>query len=175
MKIRYFAKNYTASDKFKDLLEKKLIKLDKYFESEVDAKVNLLENAGLFRLELTLTTKGMLFRSEVESDNMFNNIDLALPKLERQIIKFNKKNVAKNKKAVFEPDLEFLNEEPQYVPASVVRNKEFDLEPISTEMAIDNMEGLGHVFYVFLNVDTDKVSVVYKRDDNNYGLIAVNY
>ena len=90
MEIKYVAKNYKISDKFKDIIEKKLSKIEKYFDKSVDVKVACSEQNDNCKLELTINSNGLYLRSEVTSDNMYNNIDLALPKLENQIVKNNK-------------------------------------------------------------------------------------
>ncbi len=176
MKIKYIAKTYKPSSKFKEILEKKIDKLEKYFTSDADAKVNLSQIGNFYKLELTINSKGAFFRSEVTSDNMYTNIDLALPKLERQLVKFSDRFASKLKKDAFEnPELLFLNEKPEKVESSVVRVKRFELVPITVDEAISQMEALGHAFYIFLNLETDKVSVVYKRDGGDVGLIEVTY
>ena len=101
MKISYTSKNYNISDKFKDILEKKLAKLERYFDEDVSVKVNCIEQAKQDKLEVTINARGMFFRSEVLSDNMYNNIDLALPKIEKQIIKQGSKFKSKLKRDAF--------------------------------------------------------------------------
>ena len=104
---------------------------------------------------------------------MFNNIDLALPKLEKQIVKSNKKY--KNKfaeKNTFD-SFEYIEKEPEVISHKVVKTKSFELEPISVEDAEAYMEAVGHSFYVFLNGETGEINVLYKRNDGNLGLIEV--
>ena len=173
MDIKYVAKNYKISDKFKDIVEKKLARIEKYFDRDVEVKVSCTEQNDRCKLELTINSSGLYLRSEVESDNMYNNIDVALPKLEKQIVKNNKKY--KNKfaeKAVFD-SFEFLDEEPKNETYKVVKTKTFDLDPISVEDAEAYMEAVGHNFYVFLNGETGEINVLYKRNDGNLGLIEV--
>ncbi len=177
MKISYTSKNYNISDKFKDILEKKLAKLERYFDEDVSVKVNCIEQAKQDKLEVTINARGMFFRSEVLSDNMYNNIDLALPKIEKQIIKQGSKFKSKLKKDAFnnaEALFEALNKEEVESP-KLVKVKKFDLDPLTVEDAEAYMEALDHNFYVFLNAETGKVCVVYKRNDKDYGLIEVNY
>ena len=68
---------------------------------------------------------------------------------------------------------EFIEEEPEPIAARVVKNKTFELDPISVEDAIAFMEAVGHNFYVFLNGETGEINVIYKRNDGNLGLIEV--
>ena len=116
----------------------------------------------------------MLYRSEVSGDEMYNNIGLALPKIERQIVRHKDKKIAKSR--VKEVNAyEFIKEEPEEELADVYKKKSFNLDPITVDEAKDYIERLGHTFFVFLNAETGKVNVLYKRKDEKYGLIEVNY
>ena len=172
MEIKYIAKNYKISDKLKEVIEKKLSKLEKYFNKDVDVKVACTEQNDNCKLEVTINSAGLFIRSEVSSDNMYNNIDLAMPKLERQIVKNNKKY--KNKFAEKPVDsFEYLEEAPAESKKKVVKTKSFELAPISVEDAEAYMDAVGHSFYVFLNGETGEVNVLYRRNDGNLGLIEV--
>ena len=174
MNIKYVAKNYKISDKFKDVIEKKLSKLDKYFSRNVEAKVNCIEQNEKERLEITLNADGLFLRVEVQGDNMYNNIDIALPKLERQVVKsgrrFKDKFVSKESVSGYE----FIEAEPEEVNVKISKKKSFELDPITVEDAIQYMEGIDHPFYVFLNAETGDVNIVYKRNDGDLGLIEVH-
>lgn len=172
MKVKYVAKNYKISDNFKEVIERKLEKIEKYFNSDYDVKIACTEQGNDQKLEITINANGLFIRSEVTSDNMYNNIDLALPKIERQILKTTAR--FKNKFKRLER-LEFLDEFVNDPEEKLVKVKRFDLEPVTVDMAIAQMEALEHTFYVFLNVETGLVSVVYKRADNNIGLIEVTH
>ena len=173
MDIKYVARNYKISDKLKDIIEKKLEKLEKYFNKDVDIKVACSEQNDRCKLEITINSSGLFLRSEVESDNMYNNIDLALPKLERQIVKNNKKYKNKFAERVAFDTFEFIEKEPEVEKSKVVKTKSFELDPISVDDAEAYMEAVGHNFYVFLNGETGEINVLYKRNDGNLGLIEV--
>ena len=147
--------------------------MERYFDRNVEVKVSCTEQNDRCKLELTINSSGLYLRSEVESDNMYNNIDTALPKLEKQIIKNNKKYRSKfAEKATFDT-FEFLEEAPKMETQKVVKTKTFDLDPISVEDAEAYMEAVGHNFYVFLNGETGEINIIYKRNDGNLGLIEV--
>lgn len=173
MDIKYFAKNYKISDKFKDIIEKKLGKLEKYFNKDIDVKVACTEQNDTCKLEITINSSGLFLRSEVASDNMYNNIDLALPKLEKQIVKNTKKYKNKFAEKITFDAFEYIEEEPEQTKSKIVKNKSFELDPISVEDAEAYMEAVGHNFYVFLNGETGEINVLYKRNDGNLGLIEV--
>ncbi len=172
MSIKYVAKNYKISDNFKEVIERKLEKIEKYFNNDYDIKVACTEQGKDQKLEITINANGLFIRSEVVSDNMYNNIDLALPKIERQILKNTSRFKNKFKKL---ERLEFLDEFEESPEEKLVKVKRFDLEPITVESAIAQMDALEHTFFVFVNVVTGLVSVVYRRADNNIGLIEVTH
>ncbi len=174
MNISYVAKNYKITDKFKGILEKKLGKFERYFSKNYDVKVCCTEQNSKCKLEITINADGLFVRSEVLSDNMYNNIDLAMPKLERQVIKGADKYNNKFRRGEVDK-YEFLTELPVEKIGRVVKTKHFDLDPITVDDAEAQMEALGHNFYVFLNAKSGLVSVLYKRADNNLGLIEISY
>lgn len=170
MRIEILTKNYNPSEKLKDLITKKVDRLDKFFEDDMKIKVMLKESNEVYTLELTMVQDGKVLRSEVSSDNMYNNIDDALPKLEKQIIKHHDKVASKFKKFRAK-DFSVPEAAPVEQKRSVVRRKEYELIPMTVEDAIDELELVGHSFYVFENKSTNNVNVLYKRNDGDYGLI----
>ena len=175
MRIEITSKNYNVSDKLKAIIEKKVGKLDKYFNDDAVAKVNCRQEGNLNKLELTVRSKGLFYRAEVSSDNMYENIDLALPKVERQIVKYGDKFFTRLKKDSLNKDYLFFEEAPIIPKSEVVKKKTFELEPISVEDAKVFLDTIDNNFYIFLNRETNKVNVLYRRLDNNFGLIEVLY
>ncbi len=177
MKVQIMSKNYTVSEKLERIITEKVNKLDRYFEDSATAKVVCSRaNKDLFKLELTIKDKGLLFRSEVISDNMYQNIDLALPKVERQIIKYSTKIKDKLRKGadlkelLFNDDLDY-EIKPEECHVSKVKN--FDIYPLSTNEAIMELENSDHAFYVYVN-EKGKVNIIYKRAEGDYGIIDPN-
>lgn len=173
MKITFVEKKYAIGNRFKDVISEKLEKLQKYFGEDASARVVCSKQNNIEKLEVNVTNKGLLYRAEVSSDNMYDNIDLALPKIEKQIVRNREKTT--QSKRVAKPTFEFLEEMPEVKLPEVYKRKVFDLEPTLLEDAKDAIERLGHSFYVFLNAETGKVNVLYRRNDQKYGLIEVNY
>lgn len=166
---------YKAAKRIKTVIEDKLARLDKYFEDEVNAKVVLIKVAKQEKLEITLSSKGMLYRCEVTSDNMYNNIDYALPKLEKQIVRENEKRKDKKKgKNLIEFPFEFLEAEPEELP-SIYKTKTFDLDPMLVDDARFAIERLGHDFFAFLNAENGRINILYRRKDGKFGLIDLKY
>ena len=176
MKIEFIERNYDIGNRLKELLTKKINKLDRYFGDDATARVVCKLENKTYKLELTITNKGLLYRSEVTGENMYENIDLALPKIERQIIKQADKRKDKFKTGAFDiPEFLFLDEKPEEKKSEIYKKKTFDLIPITVEDAKEFMEALDHKFYVFLNAETGLVNVLYTRGDGQLGLIECNY
>lgn len=178
MKIEILERGgYTVSQRLERILKEKLEKLSKYFDDEAKAKVVCMKEAKQEKLEITIQSKGLLYRSEVSSDNMYDNIDYALPKLEKQIVRNNEKRKEKKAKGSKQENFlpfEFLEEEPEELPA-IYKKKTFDLDPMMIDDARFAIERLGHDFFVFLNAETGKINIIYRRRDGKFGLIDLNY
>ncbi|MGI6213727.1 MAG: ribosome hibernation-promoting factor, HPF/YfiA family [Christensenellales bacterium] len=179
MRIEFVNKNYKLSSKLKELIEKKIARFDKYFKNDAKAKVVLSEvGHDKYTMEVTIDFDSTKVRSEVTSDNMYDNIDLVLPKIENQIRK-GRNRIRGKLNAALETDgdalYEINNEIAEAPKGKIVRMKKFELSVISPEDATLEMELLGHTFYVFLNGETGKVAVVYKRDNGDYGLLEPEY
>lgn len=176
MKIEFIEKNYDISNKLSEIITKKVNKLDKYFGENAKARVVCKLENKTYKLELTITNDGLLYRAEVVGENMYENIDFALPKIEKQIIKQSEKKKDKFKKNAFdEVELLFLEEKPDMKVKEIYKKKTFDLDPITVEDAEYELENVDHDFYIFLNAETGKVNVLYKRKDEKLGLIELNY
>lgn len=172
MRMEILSKNYTPSEKLKDLITKKVERLDKFFDADTKVKIMLKESNEVYSLELTINLGSTILRSEVSSDNMYGNIDIALPKVEKQLIKHRTKLASKSKKfRVRELDMSFDTPQEPEKENTLVKSKTYILTPMSVEDAIDEMELVGHSFYVFNNKLTKNVNVVYIRNDGDYGLI----
>lgn len=168
---------FTVSQRLERILNEKLSRLQKYFDDEVGVKVVCSKAQKQEKLEITVTSKGLLYRSEVTTDNMYNNIDIALPKLEKQIVRMNEKRKAikgkGSKQENFLP-FEFIEQAPEALP-EVYKTKTFELDPMPVEEAKFAIERLGHDFFVFLNAETGKINIIYRRKDGKFGLIDLVY
>ncbi len=172
MKIIVTSKNVSSSDYLKEAIEKKLGKLSKYFSDDFTANVMVSMEKDKQKLEVTINAAGTIFRAEQTADGAYDAIDGVVDKLSSQMSRFKKKLQRKhkdNKGFSFAelPDYEEeLEEEIQ-----VVRKKKVEIAPMNVDEAIMQMELLGHSFFVFLNMESDSVDIVYKRKNGAYGLI----
>ncbi|MBQ1407186.1 MAG: ribosome-associated translation inhibitor RaiA [Eubacterium sp.] len=175
-------KNFRTYDRLNNTIEKKLDRLGKYFSDDINANVVLSQEKGNDKIEVTINAKGALFRAEEVTDDIYEGIDLVVDKLANQMTKFKgklQKRYNDNKALKFEfmedPVFDDEDEEEEAEQTHVVRTKTFDLRPMDVEEAILEMEMLQHDFFVFLNMDTESVNVVYKRKGNTYGLLEPRY
>jgi len=168
MKINIIGRRMEVDESLKALIDKKLAKLDKYFRDDAVAYVTMSHEKNAERLELTVSSGGTLFRAE-ERDETFNNaLDTAIDVIERQI----RKNKTRLEKRLREGAFRAIEDQPEeFEEAFRIREKTFVMKPMTPEEAILQMNLIGHEFFLFLNTETDALSVVYKRKDGGYGLI----
>ena len=160
------------TDSIKQYIESKLSKLDKYFENsdEIEATV-LTKIIGRNQIiEVTIPTKHFLLRNEESNEDLYAAIDKIVDKLERQIRK-NKEKINSKIDKTFIKDFDYDLEDEYEENGSIVRRKQVELKPIDEDEAILQMEMLGHSFFVYKDVNSNKVCVVYKRKTGNYGII----
>jgi putative sigma-54 modulation protein len=174
MKITILLRHVAIDDKTKAIIEKKIAKLDKFFDDEQEALVTLRKAGDTEILELTINAAGMIFRSEVKSESYLHAIDTAVDVIERQIRKYKTRLAKKIRSTAFDktavPD-DIPEEEDKL---EQIRVKEFTLKPMTTEEAILQMELIDHNFFVFQDQETEKIFVAYKRADGGYGVIKTN-
>lgn len=191
MRIEIIGRNYNPPERLKNIIEKKADKLNRYFDTtgklesklssyiEKDAIAKFVcsqeKNRERFTLEATVYFGDKLIRAEETSSNMYDNIDVVLPKLERQIRKIR----TKIEKSIKTPEYEMngLDEEApvEQPPLKAVKTKRFELKPLTVEAAIDELEALDHDFFLYLNPETGKVNVVYKRLKGDVGILECEY
>lgn len=183
MKFHIRGRNVEVTDALRTYAEKKIGRLEKYFEVPFVSEVfiTLSVNKSIHAVEVTIPMTGVTLRAEEKSNDMYASIDMVIDKLERQIRKHKTRLNRKarqegTERTIFKESFEQAaaaraledEEEDTY---EVVRTKRFQLKPMNMEEAILQMNLLGHNFYVFANSETSSVSVVYKREDGRYGLI----
>lgn len=159
----------TAS--IKDYIESKLDKLSKYLDTEsLRATIVTKKEGRNQKIEVTIPTDTFTLRNEAINEDLYAAIDNVVDKLERQIRKNKDKINKKNNKKVI-PDFDLMLEDEFEDEEYIVKRKSIELKPIDEEEAIIEMEMLGHSFFVYKDVDTDEVCVIYKRKNGNYGII----
>ena len=167
MKTTYVTKKMSLSEKEKQLVEKKMAKLNKFFTEEASAAITFTVVREEVTVEVTVKDHGMLFRGERSAVDKMMALDEIIDLLIRQVRK-NKTRLSKSLYAEM-PDFEPWEEgEEDY---NLVRTKEVFLRPMDLDEAIMQMNLLDHNFFMFLGSATDKISVAYRRKDGQYGLL----
>ena len=175
MKVIITGKNYAPSEKLKETIEKKFEKLDKYFSNEITGNVMAIKEKSNYKVEATINANGTIFRAETRSGDPYDCVDRCIEKLSKQMSRFKTKLQKKHKgqKSVDFADVPVFEEAEEEL--HVVKKKKFELTPMTVDEAIVQMELLEHNFFVFMNIETDAVNVVYRRDDTDSGLLETTY
>lgn len=156
-------------------------KLDRFVEHLVEAKLEIKRvhrrtGANLIVAQLTIQSGRDLLRAEESDEDAQKAINLAADKMETQVRKVNERRTARKRSAI--PALEIESDALDAVDldledeGAVVRTKRFKVQPLDIDEAIEQMELLGHDFFVFHNVDESSVNVIYRRNDGSYGLLV---
>ncbi|MDE6241388.1 MAG: ribosome-associated translation inhibitor RaiA [Anaeroplasmataceae bacterium] len=168
MKVEIVGKNgFTPSDANKEYALKKLTKLEALLpdHENLAARVVCKVYKAFHKVEITIPAKNIILRAEVEEVDIYAAIDGAIDKLVRQVRHYNDRMKDKlGKKGIRNVDVQPEEER-------IVRDKNVDLEPMTREEAIDQMELLGHDFFIYLDKETRKTNVIYLRNDGNYAVI----
>ena len=175
MKVTVMSKNIEITPAVREMIEKKISKLDKYFEKEVDAKVTISVQKSRHIVEVTIPFSGIMLRAEEATEDMYKSIDMVEEKLVRQIRKQKTKLSRKYNQSLRFAEIATDLEEVEETKGKIVRTKTFAVKPMNSEEAVLQMELLGHNFFVYQDTDTNNISVLYKRKDGNYGLLDPEY
>jgi ribosome hibernation promoting factor len=176
MQVIITGKNLQVSDRSEEYVRRKIGRLERHLHEPVEARVELssenTKNANQRQIvQVTLSQNGTVIRAEERSADMRVAVDAVVDKLDKQIRRYKDKQVRKRR--IETPSIaEIAVEETQErVEPRVVRTKRFKTLPMSAEQAVEQMELLGHSFFLFLNEDSDELNVVYRREDGNYGVL----
>ncbi|MGD2176672.1 MAG: ribosome-associated translation inhibitor RaiA [Anaerolineae bacterium] len=174
MELSIFTRKLDITPRLRDYVEGKVGKLDRYLPTIDEARIDLeVENTRSDEdrqvAQLTVWTGGTILRAEERSADIFTSIDAVLDKMYRQIARYKGKRLDRWHSSAEElPLAEPVEEEAQ---PEIVRVKRFEVRPMTPGEAIEQMELLGHHFFVFLNAEEGTINAVYKRRDGNYGLL----
>ena len=173
MKYNIRGDKLEVTDAINNYVESKLDRLNKYFkEDNILANVLLRVRGNSQIIEVTIPTDKFILRSEEEDKDLYAAIDLVTDKLERQIRK-NKTRLSKqtsdNKFKEFNFDYETDEHEESSEEETIVKRKKIEMKPMDEEEAILEMNLLGHEFFVYKDMHTNQINVLYRRKDGNYG------
>ncbi len=175
MRFEIVGKNITISQSMREQIERKLSTMEKYvlIDENATARVVARVYPNSQKVEVTIPTKVGILRTEVEHDDFYAALDIAIDKLEDQIRRQKTRLSRRHKEhlATAFVNEKIAEEEEESIP---VRTKSVTADVMELDEAILNMELTGHKFYIYTDEETEKIAVVYLRNDGNYGLIEVN-
>ena len=185
MELLIHGRNVEITDWIREYVEKKVGRLERYLPQAREARVELNHSetraaTDRYTAQLTIWSNGQILRAEESSNDIFAAIDVVVDKMYRQIERFKGRRFQRKRRAAAANAVtaemaatlaeEAMTAEEEEAPR-IVRTKRFFVEPMSPEEAVEQLELLGHDFYVFYNVDTGTINVIYRRKDGNYGLL----
>lgn len=171
MKFTVYGENVTVNDAMQEKIEQRLSDLGKYvvIDESTSAKVIVKISGTDLKVEVSVPSKVGLLRSEVIHNDFSSAIDLAIDKLEDQIRRQKGRLSRRHKESIAESFFEENDEKDIPVKTKTVYADEMVLDD-----AIMRMEMLSHSFFIYKDMDSEKIAVVYKRNDGGYGLIEVS-
>ena len=171
MKLNIRGEKTNITEAMKTYAEEKIQKLNKYIENseEITGTILFKVYGPKQKIKVTIPLKNYTLRVEEEGQDFYAVIDTSIDKLERQIIKNKARLSNKRNKGKIDLILDFETEEENH--NKIVKRKQVELKPMDEEEAILQMELINHDFYMFKNIETDKMAVVYRRKHGDYGII----
>jgi len=181
MEVTIRGRNIAVTDRLNEYVTKKASKLDRYLPTIDEAHMELSvekTRAAQHRqvAQLTVRSRGTILRAEERDNDLFAAIDAVLDKMHRQISRYKDRLQKRGERAAgSKSDVAAAEAQPEgeseLLAGAIVRTKRFLISPMAAEEALEQMELLGHDFFVFFNADTESMNVLYRRKDGNYGLL----
>jgi putative sigma-54 modulation protein len=185
MQLIVHSRNVEVTDWVREYVQKKVGKLERYLPQAQDVRAELTHSPtraanDRYTAQITVWANGQIMRAEESTSDIFASIDATVDKMYRQITRLKgrrfdgrRRAAAASMEAEMAPAVEAEESADADETSSghIIRRKQFVVEPMNEEEAVEQMELLGHDFYVFLNPAVNTVNVVYRRKDGNYGLL----
>jgi putative sigma-54 modulation protein len=189
MKLVIHGRNIEITDAIREHVEQKILKAVSHFKhltNEVDVHLSVARNHRIGAnqsAEVTLFVDGAVVRAQESSENLYASIDLVADKISRQLRKFKEKRNTRMQGNLGKTTEAYLNEAPAtdvshvlstsepHLPDEVIRAKYFAMAPMTVAEALEQLGLIDHDFYMFLNVTTQEINVIYERNHGGYGLI----
>ncbi len=178
MRLQVKGKNVEVSEAIRSYAEEKLGRLERQLAdpTRVELELAVERNPSIADnhvAEATVWTKGPVLRAKEASADMRASIDLLVDKLERQVSRYREKRQRGHRRENGRAPAEAGNQMRTTEEGGpvIVKTKQFSLHPMSAEEAVEQLELVGHDFFVFRNSESDEINVVYRRRDGGYGLI----
>lgn len=186
MKLVIQGKNIEITDAIREYVHQKIEKAVNHFQSmttEVDVHLSVARNPRINSkqtAEVTIYANGTVIRAQEGSEDLYASIDLVADKIQRQLRKYKEK--LQHKKTHDQPKTgvmveavpvvtDLIGERTPELPTEVLRMKYFAMPPMTIEEALEQLQLVDHDFYMFRNVKTGEINVIYERNHGGYGVI----
>ncbi len=171
MQVTVIGRHIEATDALKQYAQEKFSKLEKYLPKAVQAVVTLSVVKKVHHIaEVVIKSNGVLIQASEETEEMYSAIDLLVEKIERRVRKYKEKLVDHKHQTSKTAQTASTSSHEDNIP-QIIKVKRFDLKPMLPEEAVMQMELLDKDFFIFSNVGSGHINVIYKRKDGNVGLI----
>ncbi len=167
MNIKINCKQMDLTPTLKDYTEEKIGKFNKYLSNITEATVTMSVEKYRHKTEVLLKVNGSHIQAEGITEEMYSSIDEVVEKLARQVRKYKEKNVSHRKGKDKEETVIGAEESAP----TIIKDKSFNIKPMSIEEAAMQMDIVDKTFFVFTNASSGNINVLYKRSDGNFGLI----
>jgi putative sigma-54 modulation protein len=184
MDVQIKTQNVRLTDNLQDYIESRVEKLERVHERATDVKMEIRSEkprsgGEQFIAEFTIAIPGTILRSEVRNHDQHAAIDQAVDKMARQIRRYRDRKIDRNRRhavglselAIEQAAIESVDGQIEEDAGAIVRTKRFAIQPMDPEEAVEQLELLGHDFFVYFNPDSCQVNVLYRRKDGDYGVI----
>ena len=181
MQITVTFRHMDPTERLRTYVEEKVAKVKKYIDKPIEASVVLAVEKHRHIAEISLTADRTVINGKEETDNMYSSIDLVMDKIDRQLRR-HKERMKKHKAT--DTNLKNLSGRINILKAEslgnegeprVIKSENFSIKPMIVEEAAMQLELSNHEFLVFTNASTERVNVIYRRKDGNYGLIEPEF
>ncbi|MFC1962511.1 ribosome hibernation-promoting factor, HPF/YfiA family [Chloroflexota bacterium] len=177
MEWQISGKNMEVKDDVRKYVEQKIGKLGRHLPAAVLSQVEISQEKTKspqyrYIVQVTLDNRGTILRSEARAEDLFTAIDKVADILDRRIERYKGKFYYRGRGISPEKGEQSDVVTEELPPGKVVKVKRFALKPMSVEEAIEQMELLGHDFFVFWSVSESELNLLYRRKDGDYGLLA---
>jgi putative sigma-54 modulation protein len=170
MNIIVTGRHLEITPALRDYAEKKIKRFDRYMSNISEAIVTLSVEKYRHKVEVLLKVNGVLIQAEGITGEVYSSIDEVVEKLERQIKKYKEKLVS-HRKSEGKAGITGTEAATTAEVGRIIKNKRFELKPMSPDEAAMQMDLLDKNFFVFTNDNSGDINVIYRRRDGNFGLI----
>ena len=186
MKLVIHGKNIEITDAIREYVNQKIEKAVNHFQNitnQVDIHLSVARNPRINpnqSAEVTVFANGNVIRAEESSENLYASIDLVADKITRQLRKYKERRQSKKNNSTSTNEVyiteeavitDLIGNRTPELPTEVVRTKYFAMPPMTVADALEQLQMVGHDFYMFLNIETNEINVIYERNHGGYGVI----